>query len=558
MNKLISRVTLLLAAAAAVLLLAGMPGNEMKVKAGTSTGDFTVTGEDSNYSFSGSTLTITGSGPVTISNNNPGTTTDNRIVVDSSAGAKITLSNVNIKADHYQECAFYIKSSSGNVEVTLAAGTTNKLTSGKECAGLQEDRDYRGTLTIDGSGTLIAASGSDGAGIGGGNGASGNNIYINGGNVTATGSGFAAGIGGGNGASGNNIYINGGNVTATGSSGGAGIGGGNGALGNNIYISGGTVSANTGANGGAGIGGGLNGAGTYITISGGTVSANGGAYGGAGIGGGLYGAGTYITISGGTVSANGGANGGAGIGGGSGNGGSGSNITISGGNVTATGAGGGAGIGSGNSGSSSNDIKIAPASGSIAVEEGDSAGNISKRYTRTYPETYSYDSQPYGGTLTYIHTEPTDVDLGSTASSGSGSGSPCTHDYEWTVYSEATPTEDGKWALQCTKCGDIKAWQPISAYGAFNIAAYDKIKAAKAGSSVTVETPIFNSFTKAVMDEIITRKDVTVNVRYYAKGHEHQQFSIPAGTDLGKLADVKYYGFEYLKGIAPATVQKIR
>jgi hypothetical protein len=70
MNKLISRVTLLLAAAAAVLLLAWMPGNEMKVKAGTSTGDFTVTGIDyaSNYSFSGSTLTITGSGPVTISN----------------------------------------------------------------------------------------------------------------------------------------------------------------------------------------------------------------------------------------------------------------------------------------------------------------------------------------------------------------------------------------------------------------------------------------------------------------------------------------------------------
>ena len=499
MNKLISRVTLLLAAAAAVLLLAWMPENEMKVKAGTSTGDFTVTGEDSNYSFSGSTLTITGSGPVTISNNNPGTTTRNMIVVDSSAGAKITLSNVNIKADGYQECAFYIKSSSGNVEVTLAAGTTNKLTSGTERAGLQEDRDYRGTLTIDGSGTLIAASGSNGAGIGGGR----------------------------NGA-GNNIYINGGNVTATGSDGGAGIGGGNGALGNNIYISGGTVSANTGANGGAGIGGGFNGAGTYITISGGTVSANGGA------------------------------NGGAGIGGGSGNGGSGSNITISGGNVTATGAGGGAGIGSGNSDSSSNDIKIAPASGSIAVEEGDSAGNISNIYTCTYPARYTYASYTRGSTPTYIHTEPTDVDLGSTASSGSGSGSPCTHDYEWTVYSEATPTEDGKWALQCTKCGDIKAWQPISAYGAFNIAAYDKIKAAKAGSSVTVETPIFNSFTKAVMDEIITRKDVTVNVRYYAKGHEHQQFSIPAGTDLGKLADVKYYGFEYLKGIAPATVQKIR
>jgi hypothetical protein len=292
-----------------------------------------------------------------------------------------------------------------------------------------------------------------------------------------------------------------------------------------------------------------------LTIKGsGTLTATGGQY-GAGIGGGKdVGNGSDITICSGTVIATGGVEA-AGIGAGFHT--YADRITIKGGNVTATGD-NGAGIGSGYSLGPSSDIKIAPASGSISVEEGDSAENISKRYTRTYPRTYSYDSYQYGSTPTYIHTEPTDVDLGSTASSGSGSGLPCTHDYEWTVYSEATPTEDGKWALQCTKCGDIKAWQPISAYGAFNIAAYDKIKAAKAGSSVTVETPIFNSFTKAVMDEIITRKDVTVNVRYYAKGHEHQQFSIPAGTDLGKLADVKYYGFEYLKGIAPATVQKIR
>jgi hypothetical protein len=434
MNKLISRVTLLLAAAAAVLLLAWMPGNDMKAKAGTGTGEFTVTGEDSNYSFSGGTLTITGSGPVTISNTNPSLSTENTIVVNSSQGANITLNGVNIDVSRTEhKCAFQIASGSGDVTVTLNGN--NVLKSGCYSAGLQKGTDDK-TLTIKGIGSLKATGGWGGAGIGGG------------------------------------AY------------------GGNG---------------------------------SYITICSGTVIATGGLE-AAGIGAGYH---TY-----------------------------GDRITIKGGNVTATGD-NGAGIGSGRSYGSSTDIKIAPASGSIAVEEGDSAGNISKRYTCTYPATYSYDSQQYG-TPTYIHTEPTDVDLGSTASSGSGSGSPCTHDYEWTVYSEATPTEDGKWALQCTKCGDIKAWQPISAYGAFNIAAYDKIKAAKAGSSVTVETPIFNSFTKAVMDEIITRKDVTVNVRYYAKGHEHQQFSIPAGTDLGKLADVKYYGFEYLKGIAPATVQKIR
>ena len=435
MNKLISRVTLLLAAAAAVLLLAWMPGNEMKVKAIHTA--FSVSGGTSgtDYTEVGGTLTIMKSTSIEITNYIAGSSTTGIIVVDSPDGANITLNGVNIDVSGTDyKCAFQIASGSGDVTVTLNGN--NVLKSGNFRAGLQKDTDNK-TLTIKGSGSLKATGGWGGAGIGGG------------------------------------AY------------------GGNG---------------------------------SYITICSGTVIATGGLE-AAGIGAG------YQT--------------------------NGDHITIKGGNVTATGA-CGAGIGSGYYCGFSSDIKIAPASGSIAVEEGDSAGNISNRYTCTYPETYSYDSQPYGGTPTYIHTEPTDVDLGSTASSGSGSGSPCTHDYEWTVYSEATPTEDGKWALQCTKCGDIKAWQPISAYGAFNIAAYDKIKAAKAGSSVTVETPIFNSFTKAVMDEIITRKDVTVNVRYYAKGHEHQQFSIPAGTDLGKLADVKYYGFEYLKGIAPATVQKIR
>jgi hypothetical protein len=307
MNKLISRVTLLLAATAAVLLMAGMPENEMKAKAVNRAFSVYYGTEGEDYIEDRGTLTIMKSTPIEITNNDAGSSTAGIIVVNSPDGANITLNGVNIdvrRTDY--KCAFQIESGSGDVTVTLKGN--NVLKSGCYSAGLQKGTDNK-TLTIKGSGTLTATGGQYGAGIGGGK--------------------------------------DGGN-------------------------------------------------GSDITICSGTVIATGGVE-AAGIGAGFH---TYAD-----------------------------RITIKGGNVTATGD-NGAGIGSGYSLGPSSDIKIAPASGSIAVEEGDSAENISKRYTRTYPRTYSYDSYQYGSTPTYIHTEPTDVDLGSTASSGSGSGLPCTHDYE--------------------------------------------------------------------------------------------------------------------------------
>jgi len=109
----------------------------------------------------------------------------------------------------------------------------------------QAQISIKGTLTIDGEGSLTANGSSGIAGIGGYGDA---NIIINGGNITATGGSESAGIGGSWEADFGNITINGGNVTAIGGNRCPGIGTGL-TSGVNYYkcgdikINGGTVTA---------------------------------------------------------------------------------------------------------------------------------------------------------------------------------------------------------------------------------------------------------------------------------------------------------------------------
>ena len=268
-----------------------------------------------------------------------------RIQIEENASVTLTLDGAYMDASAIPYISSPIlipENSTGNVNIILKG--ENGLKAGRYYAAIQKDGDAEdiGTLTISGSGALIAQGGKQGAGIGGGHEKAGNNIVISGGEVTATGGEYAAGIGGGMYGSGSSITISGGTVTATGGECGAGVGSGYYESGSNITISGGTVIAQ-GGNQGAGIGGGKSGAGNNIDISGGTVTATSiatGEYGcaGAGIGGGYAGMGNNITISGGTVTATSTATGeygcaGAGIGGGYACMGIG--ITISGGTVTA-------------------------------------------------------------------------------------------------------------------------------------------------------------------------------------------------------------------------------
>lgn len=142
------------------------------------------------------------------------------------------------------------------------------------------------TLTIQGSGLLIASSNGLAAGIGGGYIDDCGNIVINSGTINATGGLWSAGIGGGSDLTCGDITINGGTVSATGGIGGAGIGAGyafyDQASCENITISGGNVTA-TGGKFAAGIGSGCafrnsdpESSCGDINISGGTVVAIGG------------------------------------------------------------------------------------------------------------------------------------------------------------------------------------------------------------------------------------------------------------------------------------------
>ena len=142
----------------------------------------------------------------------------------------------------------------GSATINLVEGTTNDLTLGNEYA--YNGIDIKpGTLTIDGTGTLLASGGGNYAGIGG---CSDAHIVIDGGNITATGGYNAAGIGSDHESGFGNITINGGNVTTTGGGNAAGIGCGFHGSGTSscgdITFNGGTVVVNAGANFGWGVG----------------------------------------------------------------------------------------------------------------------------------------------------------------------------------------------------------------------------------------------------------------------------------------------------------------
>ena len=302
------------------------------------TGAFTVTGgaENKDYSYADGVLTILSSEPLTISNKDANTSTNNRIVIGSGVTANLTFADVNIKLGKNEGTngvSAVTVPSGATLNLTLADGSVNTVIGDTNGKGGSDSKSGAGieastgaTLTIscahrgepghvcgENCGSLTASGAAWGtsngysAGIGGKS-AAGGSITINGGNIKATGGG-GAGIGGGGwyptGYSGGTIVINGGNVTANGGFRSAGIGG-SGDSGGSITINGGVVKATGDQNqGGAGIGGGR-GDGGNITITGGTVTAC-GAEGGAGIGGGWSGGdGDEITISGGTVIACGG------------------------------------------------------------------------------------------------------------------------------------------------------------------------------------------------------------------------------------------------------------
>ena len=201
----------------------------------------TVTGgtEGTDYTYTGSVLTVISNKALTIANTAGVSTTKDRIEIASSAGANITLAGVNIDVSSSASiAAFKITSAAGAVNLTLADGSVNTFQSGLYadnsniyCAGLQKESSA--LLTIQGGGSLTAVGSDYAAGIGSysnyrtGSGAC-SQITVSGGTVIAQGGTYAPGIGSGgsNGTIGacSQIIINGGSVNAVGGDYASGIG----------------------------------------------------------------------------------------------------------------------------------------------------------------------------------------------------------------------------------------------------------------------------------------------------------------------------------------------
>lgn len=230
------------------LLASVLPIGAVPAQAADTAGAFEVTGGNSgtDYSYSDGVLTINSDTALTISNTNPKTVTNDRIVIGNNVNASLTFNGVNISAPTDQS-TIYVPSGS-SLKITLADDSTNSTIGGNGSTGSAAPAirlPDGATITIEGTGTLNVIGGSStgnpgGTGIGGylyyagpsPTAESCGTVIILSGTVTVTGGSYSAGIGGatnhaGTGGNGGTVVILSSSVTVTGGSSAVAIGGGN-------------------------------------------------------------------------------------------------------------------------------------------------------------------------------------------------------------------------------------------------------------------------------------------------------------------------------------------
>ena len=125
-----------------------------------------------------------------------------------------------------------------------------------------------------------------------------------------------------------------------------------------------------------------------------------------------------------------------------------------------------------------------------------------------------------------------------------------THSYVWEDVKEATEDDNGEMIYKCS-CGEVLYRVPTSAYNVFNRNTAEKIKNAKQGAIVKIETSRWISFHKMVMQALADRPDVSLEVSFLDGEYKGNRvsFTIPAGTDTLSLLDENgFSGFLYLAG----------
>ena len=118
----------------------------------------------------------------------------------------------------------------------------------------------------------------------------------------------------------------------------------------------------------------------------------------------------------------------------------------------------------------------------------------------------------------------------------------CDHDYEWEVEKEPTETEEGEADLKCTKCGNVKERQPISAYAYYIMTSTNKIKKAPAGSEVTITSKIWNSFPRSFFEERAVRRDITVKIQFPYDHKDYEMMILPTQIIDTSDKQIDYYG----------------
>ena len=141
-------------------------------------------------------------------------------------------------------------------------------------------------------------------------------------------------------------------------------------------------------------------------------------------------------------------------------------------------------------------------------------------------------------------------DSSSDTSSKTSSAESHTHSFAWEDGKEATEDDNGEMIYKCS-CGEVLYRVPTSAFNVFNRNTAEKIKNAKQGATVKIETSRWISFHKMVMQALAERPDVSLEVSFLDEGHKGNRlsFTIPAGTDTLSLLDENgFSGFLYLAG----------
>ena len=136
--------------------------------------------------------------------------------------------------------------------------------------------------------------------------------------------------------------------------------------------------------------------------------------------------------------------------------------------------------------------------------------------------------------------------------------SACNHDYEWDVEKAPTETEDGEAVYKCTKCGNISARQPLTAYQYYILTSTNKIKNAKAGSTVTISSKLWNSFPKSFFEQLAKKRDITVKIDFPYDSKNYEITISPTQKIDTSNSKVKYYGPKNLIGTYNAVEVKAK